>query len=63
MNKVRRRLEPIERESEALSRLGTIRAYHIERRRAAKRDGPCHEAIARFDVFDAAMAKLPNAST
>ena len=39
MNKVRRRLEQraygaIERESEALSWLGTIRAYHIERRRA-----------------------------
>ena len=37
MHKVRRRLEQraygaIERESEALSRLGTIRAYHIERR-------------------------------
>ena len=71
MNKVRRRLEQraygaIERESEALSRLGTIRAYHIERRRAAKRTlsmarGQCAEAIARFDVFDAAMAKLRGA--
>ena len=71
MNKVRRRLEQraygaIERESEALSRLGTIRAYHIERRRAAKRAlsmarGQCAEAIARFDVFDAAMAKLRGA--
>ena len=53
-------------ESEALSRLGTIRAYHIERRRAAKRAlsmarGQCAEAIARFDVFDAAMAKLRGA--
>jgi hypothetical protein len=71
MNKVRRRLEQraygaIERESEALSRLGTIRAYHIERRRAAKRAlstarGQCAEAIERFDVFDAATDKLRGA--
>lgn len=71
MNKVRRRLEQraygaIERESEALARLGTIRAHHTERRRGAKRDlsvarRQCAEAMARFDVFDAAMDKLRGA--
>lgn len=71
MNKVRRRLEQraygaIEREIQALSRLGTIRAHHIERRREAKRElsrasAQCAEAIARFDVFDTAMEKLRRA--
>ena len=71
MNKVRRCLErraygAIGREIEALSRLGTIRAHHIERRREAKRalstaQRQCAEAIERFDVFDAAMAQLRGA--
>jgi len=71
MNKVRRRLEQraygaIEREVEARSRLGKIRAYHLERRRAAKRalsmaTRQCAEAIERFDVFDAAMEQLRGA--
>ena len=72
MNKVRRRLEQraygaIERESEALSRLGTIRAYHIERRRAAKRAlsmarGQCAEVDLHDSmVFHAAMATLRGA--
>ena len=71
MNKVRRCLErraygAIGREIEALSRLGTIRAHHIERRREAKRalstaQRQCAETIERFDVFDAAMAQLRGA--
>ena len=71
MNKVRRVVErraygSIEREIEALSRLGTIRAQHIERRREAKRAlstarRQCAEAIERFDVFDAAMERLRGA--
>jgi hypothetical protein len=71
MNKVRRRLEQraygaIERESEALTSLGKIRARDIERRRAAKRalssaQRECAQAIERFDVFDAAMGQLRKA--
>ena len=71
MNKVRRRLErraygAIERESEALSRLGSIRACQRERRRAAKRAyamarGECAAAIERFDGFEAAMEQVRGA--
>jgi hypothetical protein len=71
MNKVRRVLErrgygSIEREVEALRRLGTIRAHHSERRREAKRalstaQRQCAEAIARFDGFDTAMEQLRRA--
>lgn len=71
MNKVRRTLErraygAIEREVEAVSRLGKIRAHHIERRIEAKRAlstarRQCAEAIERFDAFDAAMEKLRGA--
>ena len=71
MSKVRRALErraygAIEREMEAVSRLGTIRAHHTERRGEAKRAlgtarRQCAEAIERFDVFDAAMEKLRGA--
>ena len=62
----RRAYGAIGREIEALSRLGTIRAHHIERRREAKRalstaQRQCAEAIERFDVFDAAMAQLRGA--
>ena len=65
MNKGRRRLErrayaAIEREGEALGRLGKIRAHDKERRRKAKRAlssarRECAEAIERFDEFEAAM--------
>ena len=65
MNKARRRLErraysAIEREGEALGRLGKIRAYDKARRRKAKRAlssarRECAEAIERFDEFEAAM--------
>ena len=68
LNKARRRLErraygSIEREVEALRRLGTIRAHLTERRREAKRAlstarRQCLEAMERFDVFDAAIAQL-----
>ena len=68
MNKVRRRLErrayaAIEREGEALGRLGKIRAYDKERRRKAKRAlssarRECAEVIERFDEFEAAMDTL-----
>lgn len=71
MNKVRRTLErraygAIERETQALVRLGKIRCYETERRQAAKRGlsratGECVEAVARFDVFEAAMNKLRGA--
>ena len=71
MNKVRRRLErrayaAIEREGEALGRLGKIRAYDKERRRKAKRElssarRECAEAIERFDEFEAAMDTLRGA--
>ena len=71
MNKVRRRLErrayaAIEREGEALGRLGKIRAYDKERRRKAKRAlwsarRECAEAIGRFDAFEAAMDTLRGA--
>lgn len=71
MNKVRRVLErrayaAIEREIEAQSRLGTIRAYQTERRRDAKRAlstaaRQCAQAIDRFDVFDTAMEQLRGA--
>ena len=71
MNKVRRRLErrayaAIEREGEALGRLGKIRAYDKERRRKAKRAlwsarRECAEAIERFDEFEAAMDTLRGA--
>ena len=64
MNKVRRRLErrayaAIEREGEALGRLGKIRAHDKVRRRKAKRElssvrRECAEAIERFDEFEAA---------
>ena len=71
MNKARRRLErraysAIEREGEALGRLGKIRAYDKERRRKAKRAlwsarRECAEAIERFDEFEAAMDSLRGA--
>ena len=71
MNKVRRRLErrayaAIEREGEALGRLGKIRAYDKVRRRKAKRElssarRECAEAIERFDEFEAAMDTLRGA--
>ena len=71
MHKVRRRLErrayaAIEREGEALGRLGKIRAYDKERRRKAKRElssarRGCAEAIERFDEFEAAMDTLRGA--
>ena len=71
MNKARRRLErraysAIEREGEALGRLGKIRAYDKERRRKAKRAlwsarRECAEAIERFDEFEAAMDTLRGA--
>ena len=65
MNKVRRRLErrayaAIEREGEALGRLGKIRACDKVRRRKAKRAlssarRECAEAIERFDAFEAVL--------
>ena len=71
MNKVRRRLErrayaAIEREGEALGRLGKIRAYDKAHRRKAKRElssarRECAEAIERFDEFEAAMDTLRGA--
>ena len=71
MNKVRRRLErraygAIEREGEALGRLGKIRAHDKVRRRKAKRElssarRECAEAIERFDAFEAAMDTLRGA--
>ena len=71
MNKVRRRLErrayaAIEREGEALGRLGKIRAHDQARRRKAKRAlssarRECAEAIERFDEFEAAMDTLHGA--
>ena len=71
MNKVRRRLErrayaAIDREGEALGRLGKIRAYDKERRRKAKRElssarRGCAEAIERFDAFEAALDTLRGA--
>ena len=71
MNKVRRRLErraygAIEREGEALGRLGKRRAYDKERRRKAKRAlssarRECAEAIGRFNEFEAAMDTLRGA--
>ena len=71
MNKVRGRLErraysAIEREGEALGRLGKIRAYDKARRRKAKRAlssarRECAEAIERFDEFEAAMDTLRGA--
>ena len=71
MHKVRRRLErrayaAIEREGEALGRLGKIRAHDKARRckakhalRRARRE--CAEAIERFDEFEAAMDTLRGA--
>ena len=63
MNKVRRRLErraygAMEREGEALGRLGKIRACDQARRRKAKHAlrrarRECAEAIERFDAFEA----------
>ena len=71
MNKVRGRLErraygAIEREGEALGRLGKIRAYDKARRRKAKcaltrARRECAEAIERFDAFEAAMDTLRGA--
>jgi hypothetical protein len=71
MHKVRRRLErrayaAIEREGEALGRLGKIRACDKVRRRKAKRARSgarreCAEAIERFDEFEAAMDTLRGA--
>ena len=65
MNKVRRKLErrayaAIEREGEALGRLGKIRARDKTCRRKAKSAlrkarRQCTEAIGRFDAFEAAM--------
>ena len=71
MNKVRRRMErrayaAIDREGEALGRLGKIRAHDKARRckakhalRRARRE--CAEAIERFDEFEAAMDTLRGA--
>ena len=71
MNKVRRKLErrayaAIEREGEALGRLGKIRACEKAHRRKAKRAlsrarRECAEAIGRFDAFEAAMDTLRGA--
>ena len=71
MNKVRRRLErraygAMEREGEALGRLGKIRACDQARRRKAKHAlrrarRECAEAIERFDAFEAAMDTLRGA--
>ena len=71
MNKVRRRLErrayaAIEREGEALGRLGKIRACDKAHRRKAKHAlrrarRECAEAIGRFDAFEAAMDTLRGA--
>ena len=68
MNNLRRKLErrayaAIEREGEALARLGKIRAHDKARRREAKRAlsrarRECTEAIERFDEFEAAMDTL-----
>ena len=65
MNKVRRKLErrayaAIEREGEALGRLGRIRAREKAQRRKAKcalsrARRECAKAIERFDAFEAAM--------
>ena len=56
----------IEREGEALGRLGKIRAHDKVRRRKAKRElssarRECAEAIERFDAFEAAMDTLRGA--
>ena len=71
MHKVRRRMErrayaAIDREGEALGRLGKIRAYDKVRRRKAKRElssarRGCAEAIERFDAFEAALDTLRGA--
>ena len=71
MNKVRRKLErrayaAIEREGEALGRLGKIRARDKTCRRKAKcalskARRQCAEAIERFDGFEAAMDTLRGA--
>ena len=71
MNKVRRKLErrayaAIEREGEALGRLGKIRARDKTCRRKAKcalskARRQCTEAIERFDGFEAAMGTLRGA--
>ena len=71
MNKVRRKLErrayaAIEREGEALGRLGKIRARDKTCRRKAKcalrkARRQCPEAIERFDAFEAAMDTLRGA--
>ena len=71
MNKVRRKLErrayaAIEREGEALGRLGKIRARDKACRRKAKcalwkARRQCTEAIERFDAFEAAMDTLRGA--
>ena len=71
MNKVRRKLErrayaAIEREGEALGRLGKIRARDKTCRRKAqcalrKARRQCTEAIERFDAFEAAMDTLRGA--
>ena len=71
MPKVRRRLErraygAIERESEALGRLGKIRACDKARRRKAKHAlsrarCECAEAIGRFEAFEAAVDTLRGA--
>ena len=71
MNKVRRKLErraygAIEREGEALGRVGKIRARDKAHRRKAKcalwkARRECAEAIERFDVFEAALDTLRGA--
>ena len=71
MNKVRGRWErraygAIEREGEALGRLGKIRAHDKTRRRKAQHAlsrarRECAEAIERFDAFEAAMDTLRGA--
>ena len=62
----RRAYATIEREGEALGRLGKIRAHDKARRRKAKHAlrrarRECAEAIGRFDAFEAAMDTLRGA--
>ena len=62
----RRGYAAIEREGEALGRLGKIRAHDKVRRRKAKRElssvrRECAEAIERFDEFEVAMDTLRGA--
>ena len=68
MNKVRRKLErcayaSIDREEQALKRLGKVRAHDKVRRRKARHalsraQRDCVDAIDRFDAFEAAQNRL-----